>query len=349
MTSEASTLADYGWATFFATQLSSSELDAALPARVVAVHRDRVVVAAPSFEAAVAPVGDGENAATVGDWLLVDAGTQRALRVLERRSVFKRRAAGTDARVQLIAANVDTLVVVSSCNADFNVARLERYLALARDAQATPLVVLTKADLATDANDDARRAAALMPGLVVESLDARDHDAVRSALAPWLARGQTLALVGSSGVGKSTLTNTLAGTTLATQAIRDDDAKGRHTTTHRALHRLPGGAWLIDTPGMRELQLTDVRAGIDEVFDDVATLAQRCRFGDCRHETEPGCAIAAAIASGALDAARVARWRKLVAEDAHNSATLAQRRARDRAFGRMADRVMADKRLRRDR
>ena len=143
MTSEASTLADYGWATFFSTQIQPSETDTTLPARVVAVHRDRLHVAAPGIDTFVAPFGDGEQAATVGDWLLFDAHTQRPLRLLDRRSVFKRRAAGTDVRVQLIAANVDTLFVVSSCNADFNVARLERYLALAREAQVTPVVVLT--------------------------------------------------------------------------------------------------------------------------------------------------------------------------------------------------------------
>jgi ribosome biogenesis GTPase len=349
MNTDALTLADYGWATFFSTQVQPQEYDTTLPARVVAVHRDRIVIAAPELDTTVAPFGDGEHAATVGDWLLVDALTHRPLRVLERKSVFKRRAAGTDARVQLIAANVDTLFVATSCNADFNVARLERYLALARDAQVTPVVVLTKADLAESPGDYVREAAKLMPGLVVETLDARNADGA-AVLSPWLARGQTVALVGSSGVGKSTLANTLAGVALAaTQGIREDDAKGRHTTTHRALHRLPSGAWLIDTPGMRELQLTDVRSGIDDVFGDVAALAQGCRYADCEHDSEPGCAINAAIESGEIDAARVARWRKLVAEEAHNNATLAERRARDRAFGRMADRVMAEKRLRRDR
>jgi ribosome biogenesis GTPase len=223
------------------------------------------------------------------------------------------------------------------------VARLERYLALAHEAGVTPVVVLTKADLVDDPESYADKARRLMPGLLVECLDALDPAAVSAALTPWCGLGQTVALVGSSGVGKSTLVNTLAGAGLETRGIREDDARGRHTTTGRSLHRLAGGGWLIDTPGMRELQLTDAADGIAEVFDDIATLARSCRFSDCRHDTEPECAVRAAIESGTLDAARFERYRKLASEDRRNSEALHERRARDRAFGKMARAIMKAK------
>lgn len=347
MTFETSDLADFGWNAFFASQLDPDNSVPVIPARVMAVHRDRIRVAGPGIDRLIFPfietIGDEESAATVGDWLLLDAATLRPRRLLRRRSLFKRRAAGTGRKLQLIAANVDTLFIVSSCNQDFSPARLERYLALAREAEATPVIVLTKADLADAPEDFARAAARLLPGLLAEILDARNPESA-ACLAPWCARGQTVALVGSSGVGKSTLVNTLTGSDrIATQGIRADDDKGRHTTTGRALHRLPAGGWLLDTPGMRELQLADARSGLEDVFADMVALARTCRFGDCRHETEPGCAVRAAIESGALDAERFKRWRKLAAEEAYNSESLAERRARDRAFGKMAKRIMKDK------
>jgi len=341
------TLAGLGWSSFFQSQIGPDELREHVPARVTAVHRDAVVVAGAEFSELRLPQRFGAEAesgqATAGDWVLLDRGRTRIVRLLDRRSLFKRRAAGRESRIQLIAANVDTLLIVSSCNDDFNVARIERYLALAREAEAEPLLVLTKSDLAEDAEDYAREGRRIAPNLMVIACDARDPG-VQQVLAPWLGRGQTLALVGSSGVGKSTLVNALAGESLPTASIREDDSKGRHTTTARSLHRLAGGAWLVDTPGMRELQLADAREGIDALFDDIVALGAGCRFADCRHETEPGCAVQAAIAAGELDPMRLERFRKLRREEAFNSASIAERHARFRAQGKLYRAIVRAKR-----
>jgi ribosome biogenesis GTPase len=347
MSNQNETLADYGWSSHFQSQLDPAET--LLPVRVSAVHRNGLDVVGPGLSARIPPLvaEDEEDGATVGDWLLLDPERHVAARRLERRSLFKRKAAGTGRRVQLIAANVDTLLIVSSCNQDFNPARLERYLALAREAGVMPVVVLSKADLAEDPRAYASKAEKLLPGLLVELLDARSVEEVQR-LSAWCGRGQTVALLGSSGVGKSTLVNSLTGSAgQATAAIREDDARGRHTTTGRSLHRLAAGGWLLDTPGMRELQLADAAAGIDDLFADIVALAGACRFADCRHESEPGCAVRAAIEEGRLDTARLGRYRKLANEERRNSEELWQRHARDRQFGRLVREVLKDKRERR--
>lgn len=335
-----STLAELGWTTFFSTQADTPGLD---PVRVMAVHRGRIHVVGVGIDALIPPFLDE----TVGDWLLVARAGLRPARRLERMSLFQRRAAGTARALQSIAANIDTLFVVSSCNQDFNLARIERYLALAKESGAVPVVVLTKADLAAAPLEFARACARLLPGLAVEALDARDRDGAR-VLAPWCAAGRTVALVGSSGVGKTTLVNTLTGGAAATQAVRAGDDKGLHTTTARSFYRLSAGGWLLDTPGMREIQLAGAQGGINDVFAEVTALSAACRFTDCAHESEPGCAVKAALADGALDEARLKRWRKLTAENARNDASLSERRAADRAFGRMAKRVLEGKRKRRE-
>jgi ribosome biogenesis GTPase / thiamine phosphate phosphatase len=340
---ETTTLRALGWSQHFQAQLELDEIAAAEPLRVAAVHRNGADAIGTGGPRRVAATGSlTPDMLAVGDWLLAESATWRPIRRLERRSLIRRRAAGTGRAEQAIAANVDTLFVVSSCNADFNPARLERYLALARASEVMPVIVLSKADTCDDAEAYAADARRLGRDLVVEALDAREPSQV-ARLALWCGPGQTVALAGTSGTGKSTLVITLSGAGQATQGIREDDARGRHTTTARSLHRLPTGGWLIDTPGMRELKLTDAAEGVAAVFADIGELAAGCRFADCAHEAEPGCAVQAAIAEGRLEAARLARWRKLLREDAHNSASIAEARARGKAFGRMARAVVAEK------
>ena len=327
-----------GWSDAFAAQLT--EADAALiPVRLSSLHRDRVQgwSAAGPLELLCPPSLSVADMA-VGDWVLADG--PRVGRVLTRSSLLQRRAAGTGTVAQLIAANVDTMFVVTSCNADFNEARLERYLVLAHSAGITPVVVLTKSDLA-EAAPYVARAEGLSAGLAVVALNAKSGDL--SVLDPWCRMGQTVVLLGSSGVGKSTLANSLTGGALEVGEIREDDAKGRHTTTSRYLLALPAGGWLIDTPGVRELQLTDVADGIDVLFADLIDLAASCRFRDCKHGVEPGCAVQAAIATGAVDARRLESWRKLVAEEAANSE--AMQVSKVRAAGKFTKKSAAKRRF----
>jgi ribosome biogenesis GTPase len=329
-------LVELGLDSFFQQQLYADDMSEAVLLRVMNVQRSGLHLMGDNFDQHVElSATDHTHQATVGDWLLFNAEKQRIIRCLERKSLFKRRAPGTDQREQLIAANVDSMFIVSSCNKDFNEARLERYLAIAREARVMAVIILTKADLVDEPRDYVNRATKLATMIQVEAVNALEPESLR-CLDPWLAGGQTIVLLGSSGVGKSTLTNTLLGIKeIETQAIREDDSRGRHTTTSRAIHQLPAGAWLLDTPGMRELQLTDVKTGLDDVFAEISALAEECRFADCQHESEPGCKVRAAIDAGDIDQARLIRWRKLAREEAFNSASITERRTHDKALGRM--------------
>jgi ribosome biogenesis GTPase len=317
-------LSGLGWTPHFARQLDAG--DPLVPGRVAEVQRSQLTVL-PGQLRLLSPPGTGVLA--VGDWVLHDGA--RVVRRLAPRTELARKAAGEGSERQLLAANVDTLGIVTSCNADFSVARLERYLATALGAGCLPLVILTKADQTADPGTYLREARRLSPLLTALALDARDPEEVRR-LHAWCGPGQTLALLGSSGVGKTTIQNSLTGTLAATQDIREDDAKGRHTTTARSLRPTLAGGCLIDTPGMRELGMLDAAEGIATLFSDLEDLAAACRFRDCAHEGEPGCAVQAAIASGAIEADRLHRWRKLAREDRLHTESLQERQARTRAW-----------------
>ncbi len=325
-------LAELGWHPYFQQQLSLEEWEQHIPARVFNYERSLMTVVSAHGKHSI-PLTSSMPAMTVGDWLLLSADLRFA-RLLTRVSQFSRKSAGTHADVQLIAANVDIVFVMSSLNRDFNLNRIERYLALAHEAHVEPVIVLTKADLCKDTENYVAQVKTLDGMLNVIVINCLDSTSV-AELSALCSAGKTIALMGSSGVGKSSLLNTLMGETIqSTSAIRDDDHKGRHTTTRRSLHILPGGTLLLDTPGMRELQLSDCDLGIEGTFPEISRLAQHCRFADCRHDGEPDCAVLAAVSDGNLDERRLANFHKLMREQALNSTTLAEKRARDRKLGR---------------
>lgn len=337
-------LRDYGLVPFFVQQASPDQIEQGRVVRVTEVQRSQLTVFDGSEERSIPLTSSWHSAApedrpTVGDWVVLDDESLRVARVLDRKSVFQRIAAGGKTEVQLIAANIDVLFVVTSCNEEFKESRIERYLALAVEAGVTPVVVLTKIDLTDDAEAYVERARSVHPGIPVESINALNEGTLGGVRA-WIERGSTVALVGSSGVGKSTLLNTLAGTTIATtKGVRQDDKKGRHTTTHRALFRLASGGLVIDVPGIRELKIAEVDEALAAVFDDIEAMSSKCRFTDCRHESEPGCAVRNAIENGEMDARRLRNYQKLLRENERNTASLAEKRSQERAFAKHVKQV----------
>ena len=331
---------------FFANQLTAAQLDDNRIGRVIEVQRSLVRVFDGSEELALPLLANYLTASpvdrpTVGDWVLLDDQRATVERVLDRKSVFQRVAAGGKTQIQLIAANVDILFIVTSCNEEFNESRLERYLALAGEAGVVPVLVLTKTDLCEEPDSFVVRARRVKADVAVVSINALDSSTFGDLVA-WIESGCTVALVGSSGVGKSTILNTLMGHGVAaTAGIREDDKKGRHTTSHRALHRLPGGGLLIDVPGMRELKVADIDGALGSVFGEIETLAMRCRFPDCRHIAEPGCAVRRAIENGELDERRLNSYLKLLRENQYHNASLSETRRSGRDLARKIKQAVA--------
>lgn len=307
-------LADLGWDDVWAaTMATAAELIGSVdahPARVARLDVGACTVLSPGG-ARRATVPHGVTVA-VGDWVVLQSDPPVVTRALPRRTAIVRRAAGLDPRAQTLAANVDTVLVLVAADGRVTPRGVERYITVVWESGATPVVVLTKADLVSpdDLDDAVERLEPACAGIALLVVSAQTGTGLDD-LAPYFRPGATVALLGSSGAGKSTLANRLAGTDLATGAVRTTDGRGRHTTTHRELVPLPGGGLLVDTPGLREVGLWQADEGVARTFPEITALVGQCRFTDCSHGQEPGCALLAAVADGRVTEERLAAWHKL--------------------------------------
>lgn len=313
-------LTEFGWNDHFDALFEPYRAQGLSPARVIRQHRERCIVIGALGEATGEVSGRFRHLAadrsaypTTGDWVAVEpSGDSLAVihAVLPRRSAFTRKVAGESTEAQVVAANIDTVLLLTGLDANFNVRRIERYLTTAWDSGASPVIVLNKADLRPDLEEIITEVELIAAGTPVVAVSALEGSQIDTLL-PFLTPRKTAALLGSSGVGKTTLINRLLGEErYRTQQVSDALARGRHTTTHRELVMLPNGALLIDTPGMRELQLWADDESLEKSFEDIETLTTRCRFADCSHQTEPGCAVQAALADGSLDPERLESYHK---------------------------------------
>jgi ribosome biogenesis GTPase / thiamine phosphate phosphatase len=352
MSSTASDYSAIGWPVSQSIPEALAAWPGALLARVVAQHRSGYEVARHpehSFRVQAPPAWlrprtDPQRRAVVGDWVALDADARQILAVLPRHALLKRAAAGEHYQQQLIAANIDYVLLVSGMDGDFNAKRIERYLLLIDASGAKPVLVLSKLDKCGDPAFFTDQLQTLAEsGIPVHALNAKSA-LEAEVLHTYLSAGKSAVLVGSSGAGKSTLTNTLLGTEkMKTRSVRETDAKGRHTTTFRALIALPQGGCLIDTPGMRELKLSGDERFDEGLFAEIDDLARQCRFSDCSHGNEPGCAVQAAIAAERLSLERYLHFCKLKDERDSAAQTLAERRAQDKSANEKFNKRTKDK------
>ena len=334
-------ISELGWKAFFQQQLTLDEYDDTIIGRVISHQRSGYIICSEGGEFHLQNNIQYPQM-TVGDWILLNQ-ESRFLRLLERKSLFSRKAPGSKIEKQFIAANVDSVFIVCSLNDDFNLSRIERYLTLVNESDADAVIVLTKTDLCDDVENKQQQVQALDPLLMIETVNSLDASSL-SGLKSWCKSGQTVAFVGSSGVGKSTLVNSLMATeTQLTAGVREDDSKGRHTTTSRSIHKMQNGGLLLDTPGMRELQLAGTEEGLAETFSDIESLIAQCRFSNCQHSNEPGCAVTVALEDNKVDPRRLDNYFKLLREQARNSASLAQKRTQDKQFAKLCRSAMSAK------